>query len=101
MQQFEIFILDEAIKNIDDIFDYIAYELKSIDKAIEYRFGLLEKIDSLKYSASIFAPSASDFLKHICGHPVYTINYKEMTIIYKIDANMVIVRRVIPGNMVL
>ena len=101
MQQFEILILEEALADIEEVFDYIAYELKSPDTAIDYRFGLLEKINSLKDSAGIFAPSSREFLKLRYGQEVYTINYKKMVIVYNIDGNTAVIRRVMAGGLVL
>jgi len=101
MQQFEILILEEALADIEEVFDYIAYELKSPDTAIDYRFGLLEKINSLKSNANIFAPSSREFLKLRYGPDVYTINYKKMVIVYNIDGNTAVIRRVMAGGLVL
>jgi plasmid stabilization system protein ParE len=101
MQQFEILVLEEALADIDEVFDYIAYELKSLDTAIDYRLGLLEKINSLKINASIFAPSSREFLKLRYGSEVYTINYKKMVIVYNIDGDTVVIRRVMAGGLVL
>jgi len=44
MQEFEILILDEANEDLEDVFAYIAYELKMPDTALTYYLGLLEKI---------------------------------------------------------
>jgi len=101
MQQFEVLILEEALADIEEVFDYIAYELKSPDTAIDYRFGLLEKINSLKNNANIFAPSSREFLKLRYGQEVYTINYKKMVIVYNIDGNTAVIRRVMAGGLVL
>jgi len=101
MQQFEVLILEEALADIDEVFDYIAYELKSLDTAIDYRFGLLEKINSLKINANLFAPSSREFLKLRYGPDVYSINYKKMVIVYNIDGNTAVIRRVMAGGLVL
>jgi plasmid stabilization system protein ParE len=101
MQQFEILILEEALADIEEVFDYIAYELKSPDTAIDYRFGLLEKINSLKDNAGIFAPSSREFFTRRYGTEVYTANYKKMVIVYNIDGNTAVIRRVMPASLVL
>jgi plasmid stabilization system protein ParE len=101
MQQFEILILEEARADLKEVFDYIAYELKSPDTAIDYLFGLLEKINSLKISAGLFAPSTREFLKHLYGSDVYSINYKKMAIIYNVDGNIAVIRRVMPASLIL
>jgi plasmid stabilization system protein ParE len=93
--------LEEAFADIDEVFDYIAYELKSPDTAIDYYFGLLEKINSLKNDAHIFAPSSREFLQIRYGLEVYTVNYKKMAIVYNIDGDTVVIRRVMAGSLVL
>jgi len=101
MQEFEILILDEAKADLKEVFDYIAYDLKSMDTAIDYLFGLSEKINSLKTTANLFAPSTREFLKHLYGSEVYTVNYKKMSIVYTIDGNTAVIHRVMPGSMIL
>jgi len=61
----------------------------------------LDKIDSLKINASLFAPSSREFLKLRYGPDVYTINYKKMVIVYNIDGNTAVIRRVMAGGLVL
>jgi hypothetical protein len=63
--------------------------------------GLFEKISSLKTCAGLFAPSAREFLKHRFGADVYSINYKKMAIIYNIDGNTAVIRRVMPASLIL
>jgi plasmid stabilization system protein ParE len=101
MQKFEILILDEANEDLEDIFAYIAYELKVPDIALTYYLGLLDKIFSLKNSASLFAPNTREFLIRRYGAGVYTANYKKMVIVYNIDGDTVVIRRVMPASLVL
>jgi len=101
MQEFEILILDEANEDLEDVFAYIAYELKMPDTALTYYLGLLNKIFSLKTSANLFAPNTREFFTRRYGTEVYTINYKKMVIVYNIDENSVVIRRVMPASLVL
>jgi plasmid stabilization system protein ParE len=100
MQQYTVHLSDEAIRNIDEVFDYIAIDLGSPITAIDYRFGLRNKIKTLSYMAGILAPSDNDFLNAHYGRPVYTIHHKKMTIVYKVEGTTVLVVRVTASGLV-
>jgi len=42
-----------------------------------------------------------EFLTHRYGAGVYTVNYKKMVIVYNIDGDTVVIRRVMPASLIL
>ena len=89
----EVIILPEARMEINDLYDYIAFDLSSPITAKEYRNGILDTIHNLALTGNMFPVNYNDSLQRQYGSSVRTVVYKKMTIIYTVGDNRIIVRR--------
>jgi plasmid stabilization system protein ParE len=88
-----------AKKDIKSIYDHIEYNLFAPITAKRFVEGMYAKIETLKYSADVFAVSTyKDVLKYdtAARHVVY----KEFAVIYSIHGNLVVVHRIIHGSLI-
>ena len=94
-------ITDTALQDIENVHDYIAYELFEPITADKYIRGIYNAIKYLSsYGASI-AISERDFLLSQYGSTVRNISHKKMTVIYTIENNEIVVQRIIAASLVL
>ena len=99
--EYKIIISPEAEDDVDDLYNYIVYEIMHPLTALQYREGIMETIDRLTTHAGIFAVSANEHLRRRYDANVRTVTYKKMTIIYNVIGNMAYVRRMIAGSLIL
>jgi hypothetical protein len=85
---------------MDNVYDYIAYELLSPNTAVKYFNGILDTIDKLKSIGGSLALSRQSYLQFLYGSGVRTIVYKNMVVVYKVVANYVVIIRVMPGALI-
>jgi len=100
MNEYQILFKTEAKTDMDTLYFYIADELMSPKTADKYIDGILEKIESLMFTAEIYAINPNDYIQQLYGPGARTIIYKKMTIIYNVEGENVMIRRVIPGAMI-
>jgi plasmid stabilization system protein ParE len=98
---YNIHFTQKAGNDILRLYDYIAYELAQPDTAFKYFKGMYAVIDKLAFTGASYAVSQRESLKIKYGADVRTITYKRMTIVYNIVNDIVLIRRVVPGSMVL
>ena len=96
----KIWYSEQAEKDMKNVYEYIAFEILSPSTAIKYFNNLLDTIDKLKITGKSFAYSQNNFLISTYGVDVRTINYKKMTIVYKIISNNIIILRVMTGSLI-
>ena len=96
---YRIDIRPHAIEDIEEIVDYIEYELFSPMAAQRFLDGLDTKINSLRLHANVFAIST---YKDVLKYDVFArhVIYKEFAVIYSIHGNWVVVHRVIHGSLI-
>ena len=89
----------QAIKDIEEIIDYIEYELFNPMTANLFLNGLDAKIAQLRLNADIFAKST---YKDISKYDVVVrhVIYKGFAIVYSIHGNLVVIHRVIHGSLI-
>jgi plasmid stabilization system protein ParE len=97
MRRYEISILPQAMQDMDNLYNYIAFKVMMPLAAIRYYNGLVDTINTLSYLPQAHAISESPLVQRRYGPQARTIRYKKMTIIYNIVGNVVIVRRVLAG----
>jgi len=85
---------------MQNVYEYIAFEILSPTTAVKYFNDLLDTIDKLKTTGKSFAFSQNNFLISNYGADVRTINFKKMTIVYKVIGNNVVILRVIAGSLI-
>ena len=88
-----------ARRDIQQVYDYIEYELFNPTAAKRFVEGIYAKIDQLRYNAGIFAKSTyRDVLKY--DPAARHVTYKGFTIIYSIHGNLVLIHRIIHGSLI-
>ena len=95
----ELEYLDEAKEDIIRLNDYIENQCKAPLTALRYLQGLEGRIIWLRGNAELF-PIVPE-LSFIMGEEIRRLNYKEMTILYSIDDDLVYIHRIIPQSMVI
>ena len=101
MPLFKVIISLDAVDDITEVFNYIAFEVMHPLTAERYREGIMKTIDSLACYADLFAVSQHPSLQQLYGPDVRTTRYKKMTIVYSIVGKKVYVHRIMPGGLVL
>ena len=94
-------ITETALQDIENVHDYIAYELLEPSTADKYIRGIYDAIKHLwLYGASI-AVSERDFLLSKYGSTVRNIRYKKMAIIYTVENREIIIQRIMAAALIL
>ena len=96
----DVYISDDAIDDIENLYDYIAFELFNEDAALGYRMGLYDTIAKLSYVGEVRAFSQQPYIQKRFGMFARTITYKKMTIIYNVIRGVAYVHRVIPSKLI-
>jgi hypothetical protein len=84
-----------------DVYNYIAYELLEPAIALSFINGLLERTHQLSIYGRAIAVSQREYIQRRYGPQARTITYKRMTIVFNVVDERVLIRRVMPGSMVL
>jgi len=94
-------ITDIALQDIENVHDYIAYELFEPITADKYIRGIYDTIKHLSFYGAIVAVSERDFLLLQYGSTVRNINYKKMAIIYTLENEEIIIQRILAATLIL
>ena len=94
-------IKDTALKDIENVYDYIAYDLFEPITADKYIRGIYDAIKHLSVYGSKIAVSDRDYLLSKYGTSVRNINYKKMAIIYTIENEEIIIQRIIAASLLI
>jgi plasmid stabilization system protein ParE len=100
MPPYFVQISTQALQDIEDTHDYIAYDLIEPATADKYIKGIYDAIKKLAVYGGGIAVSQRDYLKNRYGQTVRTIHYKKMAIVYTFENGVITVRRVMPGSMI-
>ena len=99
MKQFKVYISDQAWLDIDNLTDYIRRELKSPLTALRYTNGIVDEMLKLgKYADSIAKSNYKSVLLY--GNNARSISYKKHTVIYTVQQETVIIRRIIVASLI-
>ena len=98
---YRIIVLPAAEDDIDNVYDYIAFEKHSLMTAERYVKGIYITIYGLALNGHSYGINYTDSLQRRYGRNVRTAPYKKMSIIYTIMGNFVIVHRVVAGSMII
>ena len=94
-------ITDTALQDIENVHDYIAYELFEPITADKYIRSIYDAIKYLSsYGASIVV-SERDFLLSQYGSTVRNISHKKMAIIYTLENNEIVIQRIMAASLIL
>jgi plasmid stabilization system protein ParE len=101
MKLYTIQISPEVDKDIDNVYNYIAHKLMAPMTAIAYRNGIYDTIKRLETIGGVLAINQRKHLQRNYGPGARTITYKRMIIVFNVIDNVILIRRVIAGQMVL
>jgi plasmid stabilization system protein ParE len=90
-----------ALHDIENVYDYIAYELFEPITADKYIRSIYDSIKHLSFYGVSIAVSEKDSLLSQYRATVRNINYKKMVIIYTVENNEIIIQRIIAASLVL
>jgi hypothetical protein len=96
--RYKVRMLPEARADMHRLHDYIAFECFQEDTADRHLKGIQTTIDKLELIGGIIGVSLNKSLRRQYGDSVRTIMYKKMAIIYTVQGNIVLVRRVVAGK---
>jgi len=100
MKKYKIRIWPEAMRDMDNLHDYIAYTLLMPDTARKYRRGVFKTIAQLSWLAGSLPVNRSAYLQYSYGPNARTLIYKKMIIVYNIIDDTVVVRRVMARGLI-
>jgi plasmid stabilization system protein ParE len=101
MRRYIVKISSNALKDIENTHDFIAYQLFEPITADKYIRGIFETIDHLAIYGASIAPSLRDSLITIYDNTVRSVIFKKMTIIYTVSDGTINIRRIMPGVSIL
>jgi plasmid stabilization system protein ParE len=87
-------------QDLEELYDYIAYELSLPMTAQKYRTEILETIDKLADYANTHPISQREYLQNLYGPFARIVQYKKISIIYNIIGREVLIRRMIAGSLI-
>ena len=94
-------ITDTALQDIENVHDYIAYELFEPITADKYIRSIYDAIKHLAFYGASVAVSEREFLLSKYGATVRNINYKKMAIIYTVENKWIIIQRIVAATLIL
>jgi plasmid stabilization system protein ParE len=94
-------IANTALQDIENVHDYIAYELFEPITADKYIRGIYDAIKYLSFYGASIAASERDFLLSQYGTTVRNIHYKKMAIIYTIENDEIVIQRIMAASLIL
>jgi len=97
---YSVLISPEAEADVNEVFEYIAFEVMVPETAIRYRMGIYNTIKKLSIVGAMLPVSQQPYLRKRYGVEVRTICYKKITIVYNIIGNVVYVRRVMASSLI-
>ena len=101
MRKYLVKITDIALQDIENVHDYIAYELLEPNTADKYIRGIYDAIKHLSIYGTSIAVSERDFLLSQYGSTVRNVNYKKIAIIYTVENDKIIIQRVTTATLIL
>jgi plasmid stabilization system protein ParE len=101
MRKNVVLITGTALQDIENVYDYIAYELLEPITADKYIRGIYDAAKHLSLYGASIAASERDFLLSQYGSTVRSINYKKMAVIYTVENNEITIQRIIAGSLIL
>ncbi|NLO72283.1 MAG: type II toxin-antitoxin system RelE/ParE family toxin [Porphyromonadaceae bacterium] len=97
MKYYTVHISDQAVEDLDKLFDIIFNKYRMPNTAFKYLKELRKVIISLSRNAETYQIQTRASLQQY-GLNVRRINYKKMAIIYTVHGELVYIHRVVPQN---
>jgi plasmid stabilization system protein ParE len=102
MKQYRIRYTSDAMEDIDGIYHYIAHVCRMPDTAVKfkYRNGIYDTIRQLAVWGGSVAVNLRESIQRRYGPDARTATYKKMTIIFNVMDDIVLIRRVMAGSLI-
>ena len=100
MRKYAVKITETALSDIENVHDYIAYELFEPITADKYIRNIYDSIKHLSIYGMSIAVSGRESLHILYGSTVRHINYKKMAIIYTVEVEQIIIQRIVAGSLI-
>jgi plasmid stabilization system protein ParE len=101
MKKYKIHYTPDAIEDMDNTYRFIAERLMSPDTAIDYYNGIYDVIQRLAIMGGVAAVHSRESIQRRYGPDARTVTYKKMTVIFNVMDDIVLVRRVMAGSLIL
>jgi plasmid stabilization system protein ParE len=101
MQQYSIRYTPEALADIDSVYHYITNVLRMPDTAVKYRNGIYDVIQRLAIMGGVVAVHPRESIQRRYGPDARTVTYKKMSVIFNVMGDIVLVRRIMAGSLIL
>ena len=99
MRQFEISLTSKALSDVDKLRFAIIFKYRAPITAKRYLKGLNDTIQSLKIGADSIQIDTN--VSALYGFDIRRVNYKEMTILYSVENDIVYIHRIMPQSMII
>lgn len=99
MKKYRVAVSQNAQNDLDDLTNFIAFELKSPLTSLRYTNGIIKEMKRLHLHAGSISISSQKFVLQY-GKFARHVNYKSHTIIYTIQGENVIIERIIPSALI-
>jgi len=98
--EFSVIISPEAEADIDEVYNYIAFEVMAPETAVRYYMGIYDTIQKLSVVGAVLPVSQQPLLRKHYGADVRVFHYKKMTIVYNIIGKVAYIRRVMASSLI-
>ena len=99
MKKYRVGVSQNAQYDLDNLTNFIAFELKSPITALRYTKGILAEMRKLSLHATSIAPSKHQFVLQY-GKLARQVSYKKHTIIYTIHDDIVMIERIVTSALI-
>jgi plasmid stabilization system protein ParE len=100
MRKYTVVLSDEAMADINALFNYIANELKQKETAFRYRTKLIGKINALPTYAASVSITPNVYIQSLYGPCARRVNCGKMAIIYIIKGDFICIKRVMAASLI-
>lgn len=99
MKKYKVAVSLNAQNDLDDLTNFIAFELKSPLTSLRYTNGIIASMRKLSLHASSISISKHKFALRY-GKQTRHVTYKKHTIIYSIQGDYVVIERIIASSLI-
>jgi len=99
MKKFRVAVSLNAQNDLDELTNFIAFELKSPLTALRYTNGIIAEMKKLSFHASSISISTHKFILQY-GKYARHVTYKKHAIIYTIQGDNVVIEGVIASSLI-
>jgi plasmid stabilization system protein ParE len=101
MRKYSIKVTEIALSDIENVHDYIAYELFEPITADKYIRGIYDAMKHLTFYGISVAVSERDYLLSKYGSTVRNITCKKMSIVYTVENEQIVIQRIVAGALII